>query len=237
MAGKESLKSSFVEIVKSMILSGTLKSGDKLPPERVFAKEVGMSRGSINQGVLDLERMGFVTIVPRKGTYVTDYTKKATPETLGAIMSYDSSLIAPEIFKDFMELRVLIERECVRLCCLKVADSVMDELEKKTEAILLAEDFETAVEAIYEYHRFIAEISGNGAYYMVFQSFEKMIRNLIREHYTSRAELDESIPMYRALTDAIKMRDENEADMRMQNILQRASEYLNAHLKEKEKRA
>lgn len=236
MAGKESLKSTFVEIIKSRILSGALKPGDKLPPERNLAKEVGMSRGSINQGVLDLERMGFVTIVPRKGTYVTDYAKRATPETLGAIMSYDSSLIAPEIFRDFMDLRILVERECVRLCCLKVTEEGMKELEKKTKGILSAPDPDRASDAIYEYHRCIAEISGNGAYYMVFQSFEKMIRNLIREHYQNRDELEESIPMYRALTEALKRRDAYEADISIQNILSRASEYLDVHLKEKEKR-
>lgn len=237
MAGKESLKSTFVEIIKSRILSGSLKPGDKLPPERDLAKEVGMSRGSINQGVLDLERMGFVTIVPRKGTYVAEYAKRSTPETLAAIMSYDSSLIAPGLFRDFMDMRILIERECVRLSCQKVTDEGMKELEKKTERIHLAADADSAADAIYDYHRCIVEISGNGAYYMIFQSFEKMIRNLVREHYTSRAELDESIPMYRALTDAVKRRDAYEADMTMQTILSRASEYLNAHLKEKEGRA
>lgn len=237
MAGKESLKSTFVEIIKSRILSGSLKIGDKLPPERDLAKEVGMSRGSINQGVLDLERMGFVTIVPRKGTYVADYAKRSTPETLAAIMSYDSSLIAAGIFRDFMDLRMLVERECVRLCCQKVDDEGMKELEKKTEAISLASDPDKAADAIYDYHRCLAEISGNGAYYMVFQSFEKMLRNLIREHYTRASELEESIPMYLSLTDAVKRRDAYEADRMIENLLSRASQYLNAHLKEKEDKA
>lgn len=43
-------RTSFMEIMKNRILSGELKPGDRLPPERELAEQLGFSRGSVNQG-------------------------------------------------------------------------------------------------------------------------------------------------------------------------------------------
>ena len=73
------------------------------------------------------------------------------------------------------------------------------------------------------------------AYAMVFQSFEKMIRNLIREHYKNREELRLSIPTFQLLTAAIARRDAYEADMCMLSILGRTSDSLSPYLEERQK--
>lgn len=65
-------RASFMEIMKNRILSGELKPGDRLPPERELAEQLGFSRGSVNQGMLDLARMGFLRIVPRRGAFVAN---------------------------------------------------------------------------------------------------------------------------------------------------------------------
>lgn len=45
-------KASFIEIMKNRILSGKLKPGQRLPPERELAAQLGFSRGSVNQGMI-----------------------------------------------------------------------------------------------------------------------------------------------------------------------------------------
>lgn len=45
-------KASFIEIMKNRILSGELKPGQRLPPERELAAQLGFSRGSVNQGMI-----------------------------------------------------------------------------------------------------------------------------------------------------------------------------------------
>ncbi len=225
----KNLKAGFIELMKAKILSGELKPGDHLPPERELAAQCGISRGSVNQGILDLERMGFLRIAPRKGTFVADYGRNPTPETLAAISSYGSASIDSALFSDLMALRILIERECARLACANLTPETMEILQAHTEALYAADDDEAA-EAAYLYHRCIVEISGNGAYAMVFRSFEKMIRDLIREHYNDRSELQNCIPRFAPLTAAIARRDAYEADICMLSILSQASDYLNAHL-------
>ena len=224
----KNLKANFINAMQAKILSGELKPGDRLPPERELAQQMGISRGSVNQGILDMERMGFLRIVPRKGTFVAEYVRRATPETLSAIMSYDSALIG-----DLMDLRILVERECTRLACARLTPESLRLLQAHADAIYAAGEDEAA-EAVYAYHKCLTEISGNAAYAMVFQSFEKMIRNLIREHYKNASELTRSLPKFTLLTEAVARRDAFEADRCILSVLEQASDYLNTHLKSRE---
>ena len=221
----KSLKKTFIDKIESKILSGELKPGDRLPPERDMAMEAGISRGSVNQAVLDLERMGFLRIVPRKGIFVAEYSRNATPETLTALLRRDNAMTDPRLFTDFMEFRILVERECTRLACINLSAESLGLLKKATSAVLDA-DPEKLVDAIYEYHRCITQISGNGAYHMVFQSFEKMIRNLIEEHFRYQGGLEESVVLIKELTEAVAVRDERKADELITTLLVSASDYL-----------
>ena len=229
----KNLKANFINAMQAKILSGELKPGDRLSPERELAQQMGISRGSVNQGILDMERMGFLRIVPRKGTFVAEYVRRATPETLSAIMSYDSALIDSTLFRDLMDLRILVERECTRLACARLTPESLRLLQAHADAIYAAGEDEAA-EAVYAYHKCLTEISGNAAYAMVFQSFEKMIRNLIREHYKNASELTRSLPKFTLLTEAVARRDAFEADRCILSVLEQASDYLNTHLKSRE---
>ena len=71
------------------ILGRAEAGGQTAAGARACFLQLGISRGSVNQGILDMARMGFLRIVPRRGTFVADYVRNATPETLAAIMSYD----------------------------------------------------------------------------------------------------------------------------------------------------
>lgn len=218
-------KAHFIEIMKRRILSGELKPGDRIPPERDLAAELGLSRGSLNQGMLDLAQMGFLRVIPRKGVFVAEYVKSATPETIASIRSYDPTFLDRSLFMDLMDLRILIERECTRLACANLTPESLALLQAHTDAIFAADD-EKVPEAVYLYHKCLTEISRNVTYAMVFQSFEKMIRNLIREHYKSQEELDLSILKFEMLTAAISRRDAYVADMALLSILNQASDDL-----------
>lgn len=227
-----SLKQDFVEAIKTSILSGKLRPGDRLPAERELAEMHSISRSSVNQGILDLERMGFLTIVPRKGTFVADYIRSASPETLASIMSFDSALIDRGLFIDLMDMRILIEREAVRLACGRVNSVTIKRMNESVQKIYSA-DAASLASALYDFHCTIIELSGNKAYYLTFQSFGKLLRKLIETHYSNSDELKVCLPLYNELAVAIKLSDKKRADNAISAILGRASQYLNSHLKEK----
>ncbi len=56
--------------IRSLILAGELKEGDALPSMRFLAKELRISVITTKRAYEELERDGFITSVPGKGSYV-----------------------------------------------------------------------------------------------------------------------------------------------------------------------
>ena len=67
-------------VLKEAIVNGDLAGGEKLV-ERDLQKKFGVSRSPIREAIRDLEKMGLVDIVPRKGTIVKVVTKKDIEES------------------------------------------------------------------------------------------------------------------------------------------------------------
>jgi len=222
----QTLKQSFTRSIQSMILSGELKPGDKLLPERELAEKAGISRGSVNQSLLDLERMGFIRIVPRKGAFVADYMASSSADTLAAIMSYDSALVDPNLFCDLMAMRTLIERESVRLACGRVSAADIRLLNEAVNRIYSAESADFS-QVLYQFHYQLTVLSGNRAFAMLFRSFEKMLRRLMEVHYKNPEEIRRALPLYVELVGAISRGDAAAADELISAILGAATAYLN----------
>src|SRR5690606_28107285 len=60
-----------VDGIKRMILDGELGPGDRLPVEKDLAEALGVSRGSLREGVRALSILGIVDTRQGDGTYVT----------------------------------------------------------------------------------------------------------------------------------------------------------------------
>lgn len=58
--------------VASMILDGTLKTGDRLPPERELAAQLGLSRGVLREALRSLEYVGLLQARVGSGRYVSE---------------------------------------------------------------------------------------------------------------------------------------------------------------------
>ena len=61
-----SLRELFVDQLENMILSGKLKIGEKLPPERQLAQMMQVSRAVVNSGIAELEKKGFLIVNPKR---------------------------------------------------------------------------------------------------------------------------------------------------------------------------
>ena len=153
MAGtaENSKREGFVKEIEAQILSGKLKPGERLEAERELALRFGLSRSSVNLGMLELERKGFVRIVPRRGAFVSDFLREATPQTLSVIMDYGSAQMDLSLLHDLMDMRALIECECARLACESgrgPADEVLPELMAKIKS----SSGPAQIEAICDFH-------------------------------------------------------------------------------------
>lgn len=205
-----SLKEICVRTILTKILSGELKPGERLPAERELAEAMGISRSSVNHGIMELENMGFLTITPRRGTVVSDYRTHPTPQSLAAVMRYSSVELEQSLFSDLMATRLLIEGESARLACTNIYDTTLQKMQKLVDA--LAQEPEDPTELLYRFHYLLTAASGNSVYSMIYRGFETVLCTLIRQHYSMRGEdIKESARLHQQLLDAITQKNEQAA--------------------------
>ena len=213
-----SLTESVVHVLLGKILSGDLKAGDWLLPEREIAKEMGVSRSSVHLGVLELVEKGFLKTVPRRGTVVCDYRKHPTPGSLTLLMSYGSVDLEKDLFSDMMETRLLLETESARLACDHIYETTFQEMQDIVKALGQADADVT--DLLYGFHYRLVQASGNSIYSMIFRGFEPVLRSLIALHYNEpSADLPESIQRHQALLEAIRAKEETLAAQLAREII------------------
>ena len=97
--------------IESLILGGSLKPDQKLPPERELAVQLGVSRPVVHAGILQLEQKGLIRIEPRHGCFVNDYRISGSAELLTSLWHHKGDELEPAIVESMMELRVAVEQE------------------------------------------------------------------------------------------------------------------------------
>ena len=60
-----------IEKIASLIRAGSLKPGDRLPPERELSAQLGIARGTITRAYEELARNGIVEVASGRGSFVS----------------------------------------------------------------------------------------------------------------------------------------------------------------------
>ena len=125
--------------VKEEIISGK-RVPDSVLSESVLAEEFGASRTPVREALCMLENDGFVRRIPYQGYIVTSFT---VDEVL-----------------DIIQVRIILEREAVRLAATSMQPQDIRQLEQVQKQGLSGEI--SPVEANRRFHQIIASKSGNG---------------------------------------------------------------------------
>jgi DNA-binding FadR family transcriptional regulator len=91
--------------IAALIEKGEYGAGQRLPPERDLAKQLGVSRPSVREALIALEVEGYVEVRVGSGVYVLGPRSAEAPTTLPA----DSGPF------ELIKARWLIEAECAAL--------------------------------------------------------------------------------------------------------------------------
>ena len=166
-----SLKELFISNIEAKILSGELPVGQQLPPERQLAQSMGVSRAVVNSGIVELENRGFLDVRPRVGTFVADYRRVGTMETLKSIMTYNRGRLRNEEIRSILEVRDALDKLAVADIIPHVTELDNTLLLEKVEAIRQARDNRQAAEAAFAFQHELAMLSGNTLLPLIFRSF------------------------------------------------------------------
>ncbi|MFN7952527.1 MAG: FadR/GntR family transcriptional regulator [bacterium] len=143
------------------ILAGDFASGQRLPPERELAQQLGVNRTSVREALRQLESMGLVRIRQGDGIYVKDRELDPTLAFLHFISSTGTGLDARFVMS-LDEIRRIFALAMVELAAERVDDEGLARLEAvleryprdDTQQLLLGEwDF--------RFFREIARATGN----------------------------------------------------------------------------
>jgi len=160
--------------IQAMIHEAGMKPGDQLPPERMLAEQLGISRPSLREAMIALETAGLVEVRTGDGTYI-----RALPAEglrLGWAAQSAGGDPGPGVREQF-EARKLIEPELAAMAALaaKPADiavlqSAVDRAAAKFVQGQAADDDD------YAFHVGLAEMSGNS----VLAAFDRQLWDLRR---------------------------------------------------------
>lgn len=109
-----SLKDRVYDIIKTQIIMGNLKPGERLREEEL-SKAMKISRAPIREALNRLERERFAVLIPRKGALVTSVSKKDV--------------------RDILTMRILLEPYAARESVRHIPDQDIAALEKTLQAV------------------------------------------------------------------------------------------------------
>ena len=119
----------FERQIQGMILSGQVSPGDKLPTEAELADALNISKSADHAVVKNLERMGFLRVMPRHGIYVEDYTQSGNVDTLIALLKFHGGRLDKNTMMSLLEAREALEGLAMRKFIARRSDEDIRELE------------------------------------------------------------------------------------------------------------
>ena len=123
------------EQIKNHILSGKLKPGEKLPPERELAINLGVSRPSLREALQKLEAKGFLEQVQGDGTYVKSVTADSFDSFIEEFAKKENAIF------DLVEIRRILETWAAYVAAERATESEIKQLQEYLNEMKEAKDY------------------------------------------------------------------------------------------------
>ncbi|UCV17649.1 GntR family transcriptional regulator [Ferribacterium limneticum] len=141
------------------ILEGSLKSGDRLPPERELATEFGVSRPSLREAIQKLASKGMVQSKQGGGTYVTNALEATFFDPWQDMMGSH-----PNLREDMLEFRRMLEGQAAEWAAERATEADLTRLGQRFAALnatFTNENMDQRSEADIAFHQAVGEAAHN----------------------------------------------------------------------------
>jgi len=201
------------------IIRGVYPIGARLPAERELARAYGASRFAVREAIAMLAQSGLVETHPQSGTYVRDFNRRGTLETLVQVLRIRRS-IDRETLDSLLRFRFVTETEAAREAALRATEAELSllraNLERKQAHL---DDIAVLAECDFEFHYTVIEISGNVINRLVFHSFRPIYSFFTEFFYSLPGVPAASLRLNARLLGALARRDPEAARRAMGAIL------------------
>jgi DNA-binding GntR family transcriptional regulator len=206
------------ELLREQILTGALTPGQRLSIGAI-AKHLDISVTPVRDALRRLSADGLVTMLPRRGTFVAEFTQRTVRETFHA-------------------------RRIIEGASAEKLDGVSDQTVRRMEEIVDMQDslrdgtgftdYETHIALDTEFHRHIVDLLGNeriAKFYVELRWPMQITRGL---YYTDSLRADRTVAEHRAVVEAMKKKDVNELKRAILDHLDNAEANLLQHMPTKD---
>ncbi|MFB3883869.1 MAG: FadR/GntR family transcriptional regulator [Thermodesulfobacteriota bacterium] len=143
--------------IKSAILNGRMKAGDRLPPERDLVERFGASRVSVREALNSLEAAGLLTVKRGSGVFVAEISSKPMTDSLSSILKIQKTSM-----DKLTEARIIFEPAIARLAAERIAAEDFQQLDRNIkEASARVRANLPATPINIEFHSLIAKTTHN----------------------------------------------------------------------------
>lgn len=212
-----------VERIGALIRSGELGPGDRLPPERKLAEELGVSRTSVRQAFQALAERKIIESRQGDGTYVAAALEAPFPGD--AIL--DAISRQSGVLEDVLEFRRLMEPQIAALAAERINPAGLDRLKVLVcdqQRALLAGREDAGLDA--EFHRLLAECSGNRVIGRVMAAVQTVIDESRAAWLRGSDRQNTSLEGHLRLLDALESRDAGAASLAMEQHISEIGNHI-----------
>lgn len=207
---KISIIEQVAEQLRNSIVDGDLRPGEHLR-EIDLAQQMGVSRGSVREALIRLEAEGLVESHVGRGSFVIELSEQDVAEI------YD--------------LRLLLEKEAVRLVTKKATDEQLQELLNLSEQTIAAgqqDDVSTILRVNAHFHGLIWEWAGNGRLCEMLKTYYRQVQLYLASsmHLQTHEHRMRTVNEHKEMVLAMVAREPETAAAVMQTHLQEAERLL-----------
>jgi len=201
-----------LSFLRDQLLTGRLKTGDRLLPERDLAAALGVSRPVIREALRALATLGAVEIRRGYGTVVREPNFTALADYFSLVLAQQAGAV-----DDVMQARIAIERQAIRLACSRALAPDLERLSQALQAIKeTIDDPVRGGAADFHFHTMIVEAAHSPALSSVYAAVAK----LLQQSHMQRRQVIANVPdvdsylidHHEAIMLAIRRRNPSEAD-------------------------
>ena len=211
-----SLKEKIIREFRKAIVNQEYKPGEHVT-EAALCERFKVSRTPVRESLNQLEKEGFIKIVPGAGAKVVKLSLK---ETL-----------------DIYDILIILEGASARLACLKIADDQILKLEEYNFLFEKAKDRDNT-ELLFElnarFHWLITEATSNTYLIDMRANFRLLVDRIARLFPGIPGQCEATLVEHKNIIDALKSKNSAMAEFAMKEHLEAAKRALQEYLREKQ---
>lgn len=224
-----SLYHQVVENIRTLVLEGKLKPGEKLPSERELAEMYGVSRVPVREALKTLEFLGILKSVRGDGVYI----QKLQAEDLLGNVAFAVQEDENDLLQELFEARVVIEVKAAQLAAVRRTE---EDLEEMLEAVLdMERDIllnRDASMSSYRFHLAITKASHNRVLYRMHENLSSILKLSRKKSLSIQGHGHVALEFHKQLLTEIRNQNADRAGELMMEHLQEASHLVGSEKKQ-----